>query len=276
MATSPSSSKRRPTVIYPTSDGKPVAETPTHRDNLLGLIDVLRAHYADDPTIYVSGNMFVYYVEGDKRRHVSPDVFLVRGIDDSRRRRDAYFVWEEARGPELVVEFTSKSTRKEDIKDKLALYRDTLGVLEYFLFDPFEEYLKPSIQGFRRVGDEFEPIEGRLGRLPSEVTGMHMERSGWELRVYNPATGRWLPTRDERAEAAERHAQAEKEKAEIAEQRAELERQRAELERRHAETMDQVAREAIRQAVFERLRWAEERAELLREVKALRAGRGGE
>ena len=42
--------------------------------------------------------MFLYYVRGDKRRHVSPDVFVVRGV--SNRYRDAYFTWiEGGKGP---------------------------------------------------------------------------------------------------------------------------------------------------------------------------------
>ena len=59
-------------VDYPDSDGKPVAETPLHRDNLLSLVHVIRHRLAADPNTYVSGNMFLYYVPGDKRRHVSP------------------------------------------------------------------------------------------------------------------------------------------------------------------------------------------------------------
>ena len=66
--------------------------------------------------VYISGNMFLYYVPGKKRRHVSPDVFLVRGIPN--KDRDAYFVWEEGKGPDVVFEYTSPSTRDEDLNEK--------------------------------------------------------------------------------------------------------------------------------------------------------------
>ncbi len=155
-----------------------MAETPTHRNNLLGLIEVLQLHFADDPTVYVSGNMLVYYRRGDRRRHVSPDVFVVRNIQDRDRRRDAYLVWKEVRAPELVVEFTSLSTYRVDLVRKFKLYRDTLRVPEYFLFDPFEEYLQASLQGFRLVEGRYRPIEPVEGRLPSDVLGSTWNAAG--------------------------------------------------------------------------------------------------
>ncbi len=202
MATSPSTRR----IEYPSGDGKPLAETPTHRDNLLGLIDMLRRHFAGDPTVYISGNMFVYYEPGNKRKHVAPDDFVVRGVEP-KDRRDVYLVWEEGKGPEFVVEMTSKSTKKEDLETKFQLYRDVLGVHEYFLFDPFEEYLKPSLQGFRLVDGQYVPIEPVDGRLPSEVIGLHLERVGSTLRLRNPETGLLIPTSEEVAAEAEARLQ---------------------------------------------------------------------
>ena len=51
-----------PPVDYPTSDGRPMAETELHRDLILELIETLKAKYVDDPNMYVSGNLLVYYV----------------------------------------------------------------------------------------------------------------------------------------------------------------------------------------------------------------------
>src|SRR4051812_21076010 len=150
-------------VDYPTGDGKPVGETPIHRDNLLESIRDLQNHFDGEEMIYISGNMFLYYVEGDRRKHVSPDVFVVRGIPNTYR--DAYFLWVEGKGPDLVIEMTSRPTRKEDMEKKYALYRDVLRVGEYFLFDPKAEYLKPSLQGYRLVDGQYVPIEPEDGRL---------------------------------------------------------------------------------------------------------------
>ena len=87
-----------------------------------------------------------------------------------------------------MIEVTSKTTRKEDQKKKPILYRDVLKVAEYFLFDPTEDYLKPPFQGFRLVDGQYVPIEPVLGRLPSTVLGLHLERSGVDLRLFDPTT----------------------------------------------------------------------------------------
>ena len=67
-------------VEYPTSDGRPMAETPLHMQEMIDLIETLQDHFAEDPNVYVWGNMMLYYVEGDRRKHISPDVFVVRGV----------------------------------------------------------------------------------------------------------------------------------------------------------------------------------------------------
>lgn len=180
--------------FYPTGDGRPVGETPVHRRNLLSLVDILERFFAADEQVYVSGNMFIYYVPGDRLKHVSPDVFVVFGVPKDKPRK-AYFVWEEeGHAPDLVIELTSASTKEEDLDDKKWLYRDILGVREYILFDPYGEYLSPALQGFRLENGEYVPIASVDGRLPSEVLGLHFEGRPEELRLYDPAAGRWLPT----------------------------------------------------------------------------------
>jgi Uma2 family endonuclease len=232
-------------IEYPTSDGKPMAETDIHRDDMIDLIATLRDRFAADPLVYVSGNILLFYEEGNKHKHVSPDVLVVRGIP-KLPLRDHYLRWKEGRSPDVVIELTSKSTRREDQEEKMALYRDVLGVTEYFLFDPKEEYLKPSMQGYRLTQPgRYEAIAWEAGRLPSVVLGLHLERRGPELRLYDPATGRILPTpqegRQQEAEARQR--------AEEARQRAEEARQRAEeASRRDAEARQRAEEVSRREA----------------------------
>ncbi|HVA51491.1 MAG TPA: Uma2 family endonuclease [Pirellulales bacterium] len=179
--------------FYPTGDGRPMAETPVHRQNLTNSIEVLGLWFADDPLAYVSGNMFIYYEPGNRLKHVSPDVFVALGVPKDKERK-AYYVWEEGRAPDLVIELTSASTRGEDTGGKKSLYQDVLVVPEYILFDPYGEYLKPALQGFRLREGKYVEIPQVGGRLPSEVLGLHFEGHGKELRLYDPTTGRWLPT----------------------------------------------------------------------------------
>ena len=203
-----------PTIIeYPTTDGRPMAETDHHRDLMVEGIETIKLARGAEPDFYVSGNLLVFYERGNLRKHVAPDFFAVRGVPN--HRREHYLIWLEGKAPEVAIEYTSKTTRKEDQKTKFVLYRDTLRVKEYFLFDPFGDWLKPPFQGYRLRGDRYVHIRPVDGRLPSQVLGLHLEAHGEWLRFYDPSTGQWLPTPNEarqRAEAAKQRAEAETER----------------------------------------------------------------
>jgi len=124
-----------------------MAETDWHRDLMNALIQTLVVYYAADPMVYVSGNLLVFLQAGQPSAHLSPDVFVVKGV--AKHQRPNYLIWEERKGPDVVIELTSQSTRDEDVEDKYELYQDTLRVPEYFLFDPLGDYLQPPLQGHR-------------------------------------------------------------------------------------------------------------------------------
>jgi Uma2 family endonuclease len=220
-------------VDYPTSDGKPMAETDLHRQDMVDVIETLQDRFAGQPDVYVTGNLLLFYEEGNRRKHVSPDVFVVHGVP-KLPPRDYYLLWKEGKPPEVVIEITSKTTRREDENKKRILYRDVLRVQEYFQFDPTEDYLKPPLQGHRLVDGNYEPITQVDGRLPSLILGLHLERDGTQLRLHDPETGRRLPTRQEalmatRAELSEKDAQLTDKDAENARLRRELEELRRRL-----------------------------------------------
>ena len=217
-------------IDYPETDGQPMAETPAHRDVMIDAIQVLQRHFAGRPDVYVSGNMMMYYEEGEPRRCVSPDVFVAVGVEDKDRR--TYLLWREAKGPDFVLEVTSRSTRRNDQVTKRALY-EWMGVSEYVLYDPLGEYLDPPLQGFRLVGGEYVELEGR--RLPggaralhSEVLGLslHVRARDRALRLHDPVSGEDLLTPVEAAAAREEaEARAEREAAARAEAEARAERE---------------------------------------------------
>lgn len=221
---------RQRAVVYPTSDGKPMAETDKHRDLGIYAIEALKAFFARDPDVYVSGNNYVFYEEGDPHARVSPDAYVVFGVP--MRQRDSYKAWEEGgRLPDVVFEFTSRKTRAEDTRKKRPLYERVLKVPEYFLFDPTGDYLKPRLQGYRLQGGRYVPLELVEGRLHSERLGLDLVQQGERLRFYDPEGRRWLLTPSEEAwerQNAEARAAAESDARRAAE--AEVERLRAEVE----------------------------------------------
>jgi Uma2 family endonuclease len=179
-----------------------MAETDLHRILMTSVIQQLSGWFALDPNVYVSGNLLVFFEPGNKRKHVAPDVFVVRGVP--HRIRDNFLIWQEGKGPDAVIELTSKSTRKEDTQKKFQIYQNVLRVREYFLCDPRDEYLKPSLQGFRLESDAYKPIEPVNGRLPSEVLGLHLEKDETRLRFLDPAKSCYL---DDVAAGREQEAQ---------------------------------------------------------------------
>jgi len=198
MATAPRSRVARD-VDYPTSDGKPIGETDLHRQDMVDIIETLEDRYAGNPDVYVSGNLLLFYERGNRRKHIAPDAFVVFGVS-KLPPRNYYLLWEERRAPDVVIEITSKTTRREDQGKKRLIYRDILKVPEYFQFDPTRDYLKPPLQGFRRVEGEYLPIVPFEGRLPSEKLGLHLEQAGTQLRLFDPTTKQRLFTPRERAE----------------------------------------------------------------------------
>jgi Uma2 family endonuclease len=228
-----------PKIRYPTSDGRPMAETDDHRDLMAEQIETLKMYKAGDPRFYVSGNLLVFYEPGNRWRHVAPDVFVVRGVP--KHNRDNYLIWEEGKGPESIIELTSRSTKKEDLEDKFRLYRDVLKVSEYFLFDPHNEYLDPPLQGYRLRNGKFVRIRAVNGRLPSKVLGLHLEQSGSKLRLYDPKTRRYVPTPQEVIE----HANTARRQAEAARRQAELARRQAEAARQEAEANNEKLRREL-------------------------------
>jgi Uma2 family endonuclease len=177
-----------------------MGETDVHRQDMFDLIESLKLFYRGQ-RVYVSGNLLICYRPRNKRKHVAPDVFVVKGIDP--HPRENYLLWEEGKGPDVVIEVTSESTKDEDLDEKYELYRDVLKVREYFLFDPRGEFLNPPLQGYRLVNGEYIPIKPVNGRLPSKELGLHLEPDGDELRLWDPKAGKWIPTLDEAREQAE-------------------------------------------------------------------------
>jgi len=223
-------------VVYPTRDGKPMAETDEHRIEMQNwVINVLEDHFRDDPAVYVSGNNFLYFVEGDPHTCVSPDSYVIKGVE--KRLRDIYKVWEEGdRVPCFVMEITSKNTRREDLGDKMAKYRDDLGVKEYFLFDPRRDWVGENLRGFALQAGVYQPIVANpAGRLPSRELGLEIGVVQGHVRFFSPGAAEPLPTYVETAERERKRAEEQRTRAEEQRTRAEEQRTRAEEQRTRAE-----------------------------------------
>ncbi len=198
-----------------------MAETDVHAKLMIELRAALADHFRADPKVYVSSNLLLYYEEGNPRKCVAPDVFVVRGVGNHERR--VYLLWREGQAPAAVFEISSRGTYKEDLQRKWLLYAQ-LGVAEYYLYDPEYDYLKGGLMAYR-PGDEGEYVEAPVkgGVIHSPALGLDVVDTGDTLRLRDPQTGQFLPTRAElqaaQEQAEDRAAQAE-DRAAQAEERA--------------------------------------------------------
>ena len=193
-------------VDYPCSDGTPLAESDFQLQPLVYALTALQTHFLDRSQVYVAGDMFVYFREGDPGAVVAPDVFVVFGA--AKHMRSSYKLWEEPKAPDFVLEVTSRSTRAEDRGRKREVYAG-LGVAEYWLFDPTGDWLAPRLQGHRLRAGAYRALPGvalaggGLG-VSSEVLGLEVRHdAAGRLRFHDPVSGEGLPAHEEMRERVE-------------------------------------------------------------------------
>ena len=236
-----SDTARKHIVEYPESDGEPMAETGRHVRNLLDMIDMIDWHFQDVPDVHVSGNMFLYYEEGNPRKVLSPDVFMVRGV--SKQPLRTYKTWEQHPYLDFVLELASPSTFARDFAEKKSIYEQILRVKEYYIYDPYHE-IEPSFIGFRLVSGSYEEIGFVGDHLPSEVLGLELGERDGDLRLYDPVKDVWIGPGRERAAEAETRADEAETRADEAETRADEAETRADEAETRAE-QEAIARQTL-------------------------------
>ena len=161
------------------------------------------------------------------------------------RNRRIYKIWVEGKSPDVVIETTSRKTRRKDTADKPQLYA-RLGVKEYFLFDPHQEYLDPPLQGHRLVGGGYEQIEpDEAGALVSQELGMRLSIGEGHLQFVRLDTGQRLLTREDAPTVKRKPASV---KRKPAQREAEARQREAEARQREAEARQREAERADREA----------------------------
>ena len=175
---------------YLVSDGQPMAEHDAHREQMTNSIEALKAHFSDR-IAYVSGNNFLHYIEGNRTTKLSPDCYVVFGVPQAILEN--YKSWQhEGRMPAVVIEFTSKKTRKMDEGKKFRIiYEQILRVPEYILFDPRADYIPVRLRGYRlNASGQYEATAFETdGRMYSETLDLYLETRGNTLRFFDAKAG---------------------------------------------------------------------------------------
>jgi Uma2 family endonuclease len=170
----------------PCDDGEPM-ETWRHRLQMELLINSLEPWAVARGDCFVGGNMFLYFSSEQLRgKDVrGPDFFVVLGV--SRRERKSWVVWDEEKGPDLIIELLSESTPHTDKVEKKRIYQDRLRVAEYFWFDPWNP---DDFAGFALTDGRYRPLLPRApGRIPSPL--LELDLCWWD-GVYLNVEARWI------------------------------------------------------------------------------------
>jgi Uma2 family endonuclease len=241
-------------IIYPDSDGKPMADNTQQFEWIITIAGGLQALFADDPNVFVAGDLLWYPVEGDNKTRIAPDALVAFGRPQGHR--GSYKQWEEGGiAPQVVFEVLSPGNTRQEMADKLAFY-DRYGVEEYYLYDPDTGRL----QGWLRQGGRLVEIARMCGWISPRL-GLHFDLEGIDLCLTTP-DGRRLVSYVEvvqQAKDAVQQAEREAQRAEQEAQRAEQEAQRAEQEAQRAKQEAQRAEQEAQRAKQEAQRAEQEK-----------------
>ncbi len=207
-----------PEIFYPSSDGESVAESYDHSYAISTTLEMLLAHLKGQQAT-VLADRFLYYVQEFPRLRVAPDVMVIFGVELGGR--DSYKIWEEGHVPSVIFEITSLETRSKDDDEKKDVYQ-SLGVTEYWQFDPLGEWITEKLRGFRLQGDE-EPVYVLIKNDYSEVLQLQLVVKDKIIAFYQLDNGVKLLPLEELHLALEQQIQQTKAKT----QRADREAQRA-------------------------------------------------
>lgn len=195
-------------IEYPEGPQVPEGDLQTRRR--MELLVALRHWLANQPggaEAWVCCDINVYYKQGDPTVVVAPDIAVAFGVDVAAvDGQSTYRVWEAGAAPAFALEIASPRTVTVDVHQKPAKYAE-LGVQEYWRLDPTGgTLLDPPLQGERRRGDHWEPIDvtadaGDALRGHSSVLGLDLCWQPPKLRLFDPATGTWLLDPDDLLEA---------------------------------------------------------------------------
>ncbi len=211
-------------IIYPSSDGEPVAETYIHLYAILTTLEVLK-QYLSGQQATVLANQFMYYSQGLPRMRVAPDVMVIFNVEPGGR--DNYKIWEEKEVPQVIFEMTSPGTKSQDQEFKKTLY-EQLGVKEYWLFDPKGEWISNQLKGYRLRNNLYEIIEDNF----SEPLQLQLKVEGQLIGFYREDTGEKLLIPEELAAALkQKETELQQKETELQQERQKLSEMESMLEK---------------------------------------------
>jgi Uma2 family endonuclease len=226
-------------LVYPDSDGQPLAENTKQLRWIVVLFDNLAALYHNREDIFVAADLLWYPVEGQPEVRIAPDTLVVFGRP--KGHRGSYMQWQENNIPLTVVfEILSPSNTFTETDDKLAFYEEH-GVEECYIYNPENNRL----QVFVRQGEVLRRVRGIKDYISPRL-GIRFLLTETEMQVFGPDGRRFLTFEELEAarKQAEQQASEAKDRASQAEQRASQAEQRASQAEQRTSQAEQRASQA--------------------------------
>ena len=166
-------------IIYPDSDGLPMSDNTKQFRWIVTIKENLELIYAQNPDVFVAGDLLWYPVEGNNTIRQAPDVMVA--IGRPKGDRGSYQQWrEEGIAPQVVFEILSPGNRLGEMHRKLRFY-EQYGVSEYYLYDPD----RLDFTGWMRSEDRLESIEQPTDWI-SPLLGIRFKLEPDGLVIYRP------------------------------------------------------------------------------------------
>jgi Uma2 family endonuclease len=197
-------------IVYPESDGKPMADNTLQFAWMVALFTNLRFLLRKE-TAFVAIDLFWYPVEGDPRRVTAPDVMVALGRPEGYR--SSYKQWEEGnQPPQVVFEVLSPSNIAMEMMSKIAFF-DRYRVEECLILDPEQATLKPYVrEGGKLITPDFPPVRWQSPRL-----GISFAVEAGEIKAYLPDGSPFKTLEEESQRRAEAEAEVERLRARLRE-----------------------------------------------------------
>lgn len=233
--TSPLKALKTPVIVYPESDGNPMAENTLQFDWITLVKFGTEAAFADRDDVFIAGDLLWYPLEGHPEIRIAPDVLVAFGRP--KGRRGSYLQWKEDNiPPQVVFEILSPGNSRGEMDSKVGFYQKH-GVKEYIEYDPDRNILRVWL----RQNDELIPIPAEM--LRDWISPLLQVRFLWtdehlELFHSNGEPFRSHAELRQLLKQEQQHAINEQQRAEQERQRADALAQEAELERRRVAELE--------------------------------------
>jgi Uma2 family endonuclease len=211
---------------YPDSDGLPMSDNTQQFRWIVLLKENLECLFADNPEVFVAGDLLWYPVQGNPAVRVGPDVMVVVGRP--KGDRGSYQQWKEDNVvPQVVFEILSPGNTYREMAKKQLFY-DRHGVEEYYVYNPDRN----DLTGFMRQDGTLTPLDEMADWVSPRLGIRFGSTVEQELAVYYPDGRRFLTTLEHAALVLEQATRLQSQEAQL-----DLERSRADQERDRADQL---------------------------------------